>query len=413
MKKGKILFGIIIFLFVISGFCNISNVVAIDDPDYSVTIGAGQIYKISGNLHEVEVVRVEYDIISGGQKDLYIYVENSLGVKVKDLGLVYGYGLFYFNVPYDDYFSFAFSNAHALITSKYVEIKIDIVKTLTITFPISTSTFLSGYNYITWTSTGDIDYIQIYLYRNGGYLETIDSYEFNDGSYTWYIYDDEYTDSSYYQIVIVDYYDNTVYDYSDYFTIECEIEKTITITSPISIDTFILGYNYITWSTTGDIDYVRIDLYEGSYLLETLTTYTDNDGYYDWYLSSYDTYEGNYYRIKISDYDDDSIYIFSDYFAIEIEYPSTLDDSGGNLFWWVLISISIVVASVVAIGLIYRHRKRILNEIISIEKETPVKNQSIKLQEKKLIEITHCTSCGAEILDEISQFCPECGTPIK
>ncbi len=189
--------------------------------------------------------------------------------------------------------------------------------------------------------------------------------------------------------------------------------KSIIIYSPKSTDTFDNGYNEISWSTTGNINYVRIELYKGAIFSEVIDTMEYNDGSYSWYLSSSDTYDGSNYRIKLSDYYDDSIYTFSDYFTIEIEPLSNSDNSGVQLFWWLLIFSSIGVASVVAIALIYRYRKRTPNEIISIEKDTPVKDKSVKLQEKELVKITYCSSCGVEILDKISAFCPKYGAPIK
>ncbi len=290
-------------------------------------------------------------------------------------------------------------------SSTYVTIDAYIVKTITINTPISTDTFSTGYNYITWTSTGSIDYVQIDLYKNGAYIETLSYYTDNDGSVSWYIYDDEYTDGSYYQIKISDYDDDSIYDYSDYFTIETEI-KTITITSPISTDTFSPGYNYITWTSIGNIDYVQIDLYKDGVFLETLSYYTDNDGSYSWIINSNDAYDGSNYQIVILDYNDNSIYDYSYYFTIE---PS--DVYIQPIFLSVLLSIIIlaviVVLTIVGV-LIYRRRK----QIIPISRDVPVKEGPVKSQEKVLPRIIYCSSCGTEAL-KAGDFCSECGASIK
>ncbi len=343
MKSKKMIFGTIIFLLVITGL--ISTSIALEDPDYSETILAGHAFVITQNFNEGETVRIEYEI-SGGDKDLHFYIRNSTGDIVRDRGYTVGYGIYYFYVMYDDTFRIIFNNEYTVISSRGLEVNVDVVKTLTITSPINTNTFLSGYNYITWTSTGDIDYVKIDLYKDGGYIETISIQTNNDGSYSWYIYDDEYTDGSYYEIKISDSFDATIYDYSDYFTIECEI-KTITITSPVSTDTFLTGYNYITWISTGNIDYVKIGLYKDGGFLEMISGYVSNDGSYEWYIYTDNYVDGSYYQIRISDYYDNSIYDYSSYFTIECEIPeiektitisspasTSTFNSGYNYIYW-------------------------------------------------------------------------------
>ncbi|KKN38249.1 hypothetical protein LCGC14_0755570, partial [marine sediment metagenome] len=404
MKNKKIIFGILIFLFTITGL--ISTSIALDNPDYTETIRPGLAFGIGGNLNVGEIVRIEYDIISGGQKDLYFYIENSTGDRVMDNGRVYGYGLYLFNVLYDVYFKIVFSNTMSLITSKTIEIKLDIieVKTLTIGLPTSTSTFKSGYNYITWTSTGDITYVTIELYKNGVFLKTVKSWTSNDGSYSWYIYDDEYVDGSYYEIKISDYYDSSIYDYSSYFTIETEVEKTITITSPTSVSTFKSGYNYIYWASTGSIDYVTIELYKNGYFLETIANSVANDGSYAWYIYDDEYVDGSYYEIKISDYYDSSIYDYSSYFTIETEITSPIPPPIPPIPPIPSISIIFGIISMVAgvsivVILISKHKRKTPEEVIIIQKEVP--------------KIIYCQNCGIEIPDKTREFCSSCGTKIN
>jgi len=224
MKNKKIMLGIIVLLFAITGICSIQSASAIEDPDYSVTIIGGHAFRLFWTLNEDDYIKMEY-LITGGNADLHLYIRNSTGDVIKDFGIIDDYGIRYFNIPYDDTFEIIFKN-DALFTSRDLELNIDIIKNLIITSPTSMSTFVNGYNYIYWTSSGAISYITIDLYKDGYFLETIDSYEYNDGSYAWYIYTNEYTDSSYYQIKISDYYDSYIYDYSAYFTIECETDPT-------------------------------------------------------------------------------------------------------------------------------------------------------------------------------------------
>ena len=181
-----------------------------------------------------------------------------------------------------------------------------------------------------------------------------------------------------------------------------------TITSPLNTDTFSPGYNYITWTSIGDISYVQIDLYKNGVLLETVSSYETNDGSYFWYIYDDEYIEGSSYQIIILDYYDNSIYDYSYYFTIE-----SSDAYIQPIFLSVLLSIIIPIVVVVVLTivgvLIYRRRK----QIILITREIPVKEEPVKSQEKKLPRITYCSSCGVEILDITGDFCSECGASIK
>ncbi|MFW9971914.1 MAG: hypothetical protein ACFFDF_17125 [Candidatus Odinarchaeota archaeon] len=188
-----------------------------------------------------------------------------------------------------------------------------------------------------------------------------------------------------------------------------EPEKSITIYSPRSTDIFDNGNNQISWTTTGDITYIRIELYVGNSFLEVIESWENNDGSYSWYLSSSDTYDGSNYRIRISDYYDDSVYAFSDYFTISITPESTNGIYIAPLIWSLIIIIpSVCTAIGVVIFLIIRRKRKVSGEIIPIE---PQKIE--KPQVKETPRITYCSSCGSKIIDSTAEFCSKCGVPIK
>lgn len=360
MKNKKMVFGAIVFLFVIGGFYNVVNTLALDDPDYSVTLYAGQRLLLTRQLNAGETIRIEYEVTSGGNKDVDFYIEYSNGTKVVDLGRVAGYGLYYFDCLVNDEYTIVFSNAFSIITAKELDVNLDVVKSITVINPMNTDIFKSGDNYITWNSTGNIYNVVIQLYKNGTFLETISSGAQNDGSYTWFIYNNEYLYGDYYQILIGDKDDNTVWDYSDYFMIDCEIDKTITITNPISTDTFEDGYNDISWASTGDIDYVQIELYKNGVFLETIASKTSNDGSHSWYVSVNDYTDGSNYQIRISNYYDVSINDYSDYFTIECETddPYIPDDPIVNIPSFDLLIVIGIIGSVSTIS-VFMIRKKI------------------------------------------------------
>ena len=146
MKNKKTILGIMVLLFAITVICNVSNVFAIEDPDYLVTIYVGESFIVSGNLNKGEIVRIEYEITEG-DADLHFYIKNSDGDTIENLGHVIGYGLYHFYVPYDDYFQIIFRN-DCLLAHRHLKLNIDVIeeKTITITSPTSISTFENGYN---------------------------------------------------------------------------------------------------------------------------------------------------------------------------------------------------------------------------------------------------------------------------
>ena len=181
---------------------------------------------------------------------------------------------------------------------------------------------------IQWSTESNISYVRIQLYRasspNGNYVfyNTIDSNEYNDGTYSWNISSSYASDSYYYKIRISDYYDSSIYGESNYF----QINETpnINVTTPSSNGTIWSPSENqsIQWSADGNISYVRIQLYRASSpngiysTYNTLTSYTYNDGIYNWNIPSSYTSYFYYYKIRISDYNDSSVYGESNYFQI-------------------------------------------------------------------------------------------------
>lgn len=96
--------------------------------------------------------------------------------------------------------------------------------------------------------------------------------------------------------------DSSVYDYSDYFSINVG-SGTITVTSPSNSSFWKASSpQYITWTTTGTIINVDIEIYKGV----TLKYYVydvSNTGSYFWIIDG-DIEVGSDWRIKVSNSDD-------------------------------------------------------------------------------------------------------------
>jgi len=408
MRNKKIIFGTMIFLFVITGICSIQGASAFTDDIY-IPSSAYMTYGL-GYLNDGDIIEINEIHSSGVVIDVYIMNDEQLAqagglvwyytIKWDDISSLSGLT---FDIVVDDDYYIVLSNTNIFIgVNVHVDVSVE-YKAILITSPIGSSLFESGYNWISWTFTGNFDYVIIDLYKNGNFLETIISGINNDGSYEWYIYSDEYTDSSDYQIKISDYDDANTYDYSSYFNMEIET-KTILITSPISSSVFESGYSYITWTTTGSIDYIIIDLYKNGNFLETIDSYDYNDGSYSWYIYSDDYTDSSDYQIKIRDYDDGSVYDYSDWFDIDCETelppppPPPLSPPPPYLLINI-VAFSIIAMAIVpvAIILIRKHKRK-----------TP--KEEIIIQERVVPKIIYCSVCGAEVT---GKFCNSCGFEIK
>ena len=187
---------------------------------------------------ESDPLGINIYIMTQGQVDLYI--DNPQDKATSYIKKWEGYYLLTSSFVAESsqmYYVHMINPSDSLSTYVVIDASIDeyippIQKTITITSPTSYDIFENGYNYITWTSTGNFDSVRIELYKNGVFLETIAIGSINDGSHLWYIDDEEYVDSSNYQIKISNYDDNSIYDYSSYFTIECEIDNTFEPINP-------------------------------------------------------------------------------------------------------------------------------------------------------------------------------------
>ncbi len=106
--------------------------------------------------------------------------------------------------------------------------------------------------------------------------------------------------------------------------------REITVTSPTLSSNWQDSNTYtILWDSLGPISEVIIELYKGSTYVDYITSYyTENDGEYNFYVSSAEDYEGTDYRIKITDHNDASVYDFSNYFSIN---AGSSGDSNGIL----------------------------------------------------------------------------------
>ena len=89
MKKNRNAILTLLTIFVLFPFF-INSAIAIEDPDYTETISPGSALYFNFNLDEGDTLTIEFEVISGGNKDIDLYIENSNGDRQIMEGLYQG-----------------------------------------------------------------------------------------------------------------------------------------------------------------------------------------------------------------------------------------------------------------------------------------------------------------------------------
>ncbi|MCJ7582817.1 MAG: GPI anchored serine-threonine rich family protein, partial [Candidatus Aminicenantes bacterium] len=76
----------------------------------------------------------------------------------------------------------------------------------------------------------------------------------------------------------------------------------------------------ISWSSTGNVSNIKIELYRNDVFVMEIISSTANDGEVYWVVFS-ELVSSDHYQIKIIDVSDASIFAYSDYFEIENTSP--------------------------------------------------------------------------------------------
>ncbi len=189
---------------------------------------------------------------------------------------------------------------------------------IAITNPLGFVSWETGTTHpINWNAISSLVNVKIELYRNG-ILETLISTSTpNNGSYLWTI-PSGLVNSTLYQIKITDVSNSSTYDLSDYFEIYTLNVPTdsITVTNPLGFVSWETGTPHpISWTSTGSIANVKIELYKGNFLEITIISSTSNNGSHSWTIPN-DLTNATNYRIKISDVSNSLFYDYSDNFII-------------------------------------------------------------------------------------------------
>jgi hypothetical protein len=208
-------------------------------------------------------------------------------------------------------------------------------ETITVTDPNGGESWEMGSSHpITWTDN-IADNVKIELYKGTSMVNTIASTTASDGSYTWSI-PTTLTAGADYKVRITST-TSTLTDYSNAnFTLTEEPPTPyITVTDPNGGESWEMGSSHpITW-TDNISDNVKIELYKGTSMVNTIASTTASDGSYTWSIPTTLT-AGADYKVRITS----TTSTLTDYsnanFTLTEEPPTpyiTVTDPNGGESW--------------------------------------------------------------------------------
>ncbi|MFX1398816.1 MAG: Ser-Thr-rich GPI-anchored membrane family protein [Promethearchaeota archaeon] len=281
------------------------NTISVTNPGFRSSWQAGSTQKITwtstGNISEVNI-RLYY---SGTFLDTIARNTPNNGVFSWTLASSYA--------NYGDLYQIRIEDASNLSCHDFSYPYFEITPLIRITNPTGSSSWQAGSTQnITWIATDSITNVNIKLYLMGMHVVNIAFNTPNDGCYSWNLASSYLFYADLYQIRIEDSSNPDYFDITPNFEITDPSRGNITVTSPTSLSSWQAGsIQKITWTSTGNISEVNIELwYLGSYL-QTIASNVSNDGSHSWMLaSSYASYADSY-QIRIIDYHDPNVYGYS------------------------------------------------------------------------------------------------------
>ena len=235
------------------------------------------------------------------------------------------------------------------------------VATLSVIMPNGGETWSVGNTVsIDWSSTGDIGDVRIELFKSGGYVSTIAASTANDGSYQWQLPTSLLSGDDY-SVKVTSLVDNSVSDYGDgLFSIVGVSEKaTVTVTSPESGIVWEMSTSHlITWTWSGNVTFVKIELLKGGASVSTIVSNTSCDGSFEWVVPDSLTAGGDY-KVRVSSLDDSTVKGESgSAFSLSKEATSQGGGLSSNLALYIsVVSIGIAAISLASAAKVIRGRK--------------------------------------------------------
>jgi hypothetical protein len=133
LQNSRVSFLLILIIILDSLFCFLPTVQATPTVDDSYTLLGGYSTAFGMNMNASDILNVEYNVVSGGDLDIDVYIMNSEAYDNFAVGKDFSAYVTYlgessltfnFTAPEKQVYSVVFSNSESQITSKVVEIKI-------------------------------------------------------------------------------------------------------------------------------------------------------------------------------------------------------------------------------------------------------------------------------------------------
>lgn len=304
----------------------IRSTVALDDPDYTFTLSPQEYAEThySQELPVNTIIQCEFEVVSGGNLLIDHYLvdyenyqrfKNEQSFVAKKVYEDSNYANYEYMVPFNDYYYLIFRNPAVFIYSKTVHVNLNLIFP---TPPENPSILIEDGASKTYSDFVDVD---LSCDNADEMCFYISSSQGSTGWTDWEVFnttkriplpnpqdDTEYT-------IRVKY--RNMHGESDIAldTIVFYEPPSIEITKPTADDVIDTSTFLIEWTTTGGISYINIDLYEDDSLVENLLSNGYDDGSYQWFLGEH-SYDGNDFRIRIEDAENDSIFDYSDFFTL-------------------------------------------------------------------------------------------------
>ncbi len=192
-------------------------------------------------------------------------------------------------------------------------------KFLSVAYPNWATTWPRGEERtVSWRSSYAGSAVRIELYKAGASLCTLADQTLNDGFFTWEMSLCAQDTDPDYRIKVTSLLDQTLYDYSDFFTITtgCPIE----ITAPHENAKWIAGESRpVTWRPLGLAPNLKVTLhlYQASDFRGVIAPVTLDDGQFDWTVTDFDASSAEDFRVRITAISGYSCSEFSDFFTIQ------------------------------------------------------------------------------------------------
>ena len=165
---------------------------------------------------------------------------------------------------------------------------------------------------ITWNTEGDIFLVHVELWQSGAKVADIATDLSNIGQYSWDIPANQ-PEGDTYRVRVIDAADSLVFDESDAdFTISTTVQPSITVVTPNGGEVWEAGSSRdVTWSSTGNIASVNVELWLNGSKEADLGVGVANSGTLRWDIPANQAPDTTY-RVRVIDAADSAVFDESD-----------------------------------------------------------------------------------------------------